>query len=540
MNEIATVDYEKEINQLRSYYKTNYCVANIFYTAKEKAREVGKVQSLSGAQICLGFFSLIDDNVRKYYKENDGQTSSYYFAMSETELNQILCLCKEHNSSVPQTVGSVAGSYIGGSLFGFLGYIGGALLGAIAGNKVNDNNVTKFLNIAERIVDYYFDVLLNKNEDYFKRVGVWLELKEKYHIPEEEMLKIINEFKNLNINPLEFSTLEPLEKVYIQLHPVEDAKSNYDPKKSPYNRPALEELEALIGLTTVKTQVKRLRAVLLKDKGNIQNINLNMCFYGNPGTGKTKVARIIANILFEEGLLKTNKLIETDRSGLVGSYVGETALKTHEIVKKAINGVLFIDEAYMLYESKGGFDDQYGKEAIAALLVDMEKYRGRICIILAGYRQEMEEMIAKNPGFDSRINRRIEFPDYSVNELIEILKIDVKKYSRKISNRALAECKTILGCYSQSPSFANGRTVRNLVEELRDIQAERSYYDPSDITIKLEDVKTYENEHNMSFESINENYYDGPIAYTQLEYDNDKYNYGEKTEDDDDDIWQYN
>ena len=260
---------------------------------------------------------------------------------------------------------------------------------------------------------------------------------------------------------------------------------------------SLEELDKLIGLETVKNQLKRIRAILLKNKDTNEKLNLHMCFYGNPGTGKTVVARLMANIFYEAGVLPTNKLIETDRSGLCGQYVGQTAPLTHKKVKEAMGGVLFIDEAYTLCADSSGED--YGKEAIAALLKDMEDYKGKFCVILAGYKEEMEKMIALNPGFDSRINRKIDFPDYSIDEQLQIFNIMLAKKNYEITDDAKIKLLEVFELQSTSQHFANARTVRNILDGIVEIQAVRTMEDDnpendSERIIRIEDVEQYYNE----------------------------------------------
>ena len=260
---------------------------------------------------------------------------------------------------------------------------------------------------------------------------------------------------------------------------------------------SLEELDKLIGLERVKNQLKRIRAILLKNKDSNEKLNLNMCFFGNPGTGKTVVARLMANILYETGVLPTNKLIETDRSGLCGQYVGQTAPLTHKKVKEAMGGILFIDEAYTLCADSSGED--YGKEAIAALLKDMEDYKGKFCVILAGYKEEMQKMIALNPGLDSRINRKIDFPDYSIDEQLQIFNIMLAKKNYEITDDAKIKLLEVFELQSTSQHFANARTVRNILDGLVEIQAVRTMEDEnpendSERIIRIEDVEQYYNE----------------------------------------------
>ncbi len=259
---------------------------------------------------------------------------------------------------------------------------------------------------------------------------------------------------------------------------------------------AIEELDNLIGLENVKKQLKRIRAILLKNKDSNEKLNLHMCFYGNPGTGKTVVARLMANIFYETGVLPTNKLIETDRSGLCGQYIGQTAPLTHKKVKEAMGGVLFIDEAYTLCSDSS---NDFGNEAIAALLKDMEDYKGKFCVILAGYKTEMEKMIALNPGFDSRINRKIDFPDYSINEQMQIFDSMLSKRKYEITSDAKNRLAEVFEKLSKSKNFANARTIRNALDSLIEIQAVRTIEDSdpendNERILSIEDIEQYFNE----------------------------------------------
>jgi SpoVK/Ycf46/Vps4 family AAA+-type ATPase len=181
-----------------------------------------------------------------------------------------------------------------------------------------------------------------------------------------------------------------------------------------------KKLNKLIGLSSIKESIKTIKAYALANKDS-DDLNVHMCFYGNPGSGKTEVARIIAGILHENGILPTKKVVEVDRGGLVGQYVGETPQKTMYKIQEAMGGVLFVDEAYALVpKTGGGFD--YGHEAVATLIKAMEDYRGKFCVILAGYRNEMQQMLSSNPGFKSRIQFELDFPNYSREELGQITK----------------------------------------------------------------------------------------------------------------------
>lgn len=249
-----------------------------------------------------------------------------------------------------------------------------------------------------------------------------------------------------------------------------------------------EELEQLIGLANVKRMVRKIRAYAKRNKGS-PDFNLHMCFCGNPGTGKTEVARIISRILYDAGVLDEAKLVETDSRGLLGKRVGETAPKTEEKINEAMNGVLFIDEAYGLLGS--GSAANYGAEAISVLLKEMEDRRGQFCVILAGYRKEMEELLSANPGFASRIPFMLDFPDYTREELGEIAVACLKKKGYEIDNDALARLLEVTEYFRQRPNFSNARTVRNILDQVILNQNLRAEDNADDSRIILDDVNDY-------------------------------------------------
>lgn len=224
-----------------------------------------------------------------------------------------------------------------------------------------------------------------------------------------------------------------------------------------------KQLSTLIGLDEIKERIQKIKAFALANKDS-DDLNMHMCFYGNPGTGKTEVARIIAGILYENKLLPTDKVIETDRSGLVAGYVGQTAMKTMDKVMDAMGGVLFIDEAYSLVQSDSNGD--YGHEAVATLIKAMEDYRGKFSVILAGYRNSMQEMIATNPGFQSRIQFELDFPNYSRDELRQIAEQMLKKRKYTISQQAMEKLLDVTDVKRKDPNFANAREIRNILDQV--------------------------------------------------------------------------
>lgn len=239
---------------------------------------------------------------------------------------------------------------------------------------------------------------------------------------------------------------------------------------------AREELETLIGLHTVKEQVKKIVAVAAaqkarRDKG-IQNlpIAMHMAFKGNPGTGKTEVARLMARILREEGVLSVGDLIECGRQDLVGQFVGHTAPKVHNLFRRARGSVLFIDEAYTLVDKGNG---GYGQEAIDTIVKDMEDYRDEVVVIFAGYPKPIEKLFATNPGFESRVKYHIDFPDYSTNELIQVLDFMAATYQLELEPDVYPKVETIIDAARGTDGFGNARFVRKLLESALEHQALR-------------------------------------------------------------------
>ena len=223
------------------------------------------------------------------------------------------------------------------------------------------------------------------------------------------------------------------------------------------------KLNTLIGLSSVKESVKKIKAYIKANKNN-NNLNVHMCFLGNPGTGKTEVARIMAEILYENHVLPTKKVVEVDRSGLVGQYVGETAIKTNRVIHNAMGGVLFIDEAYSLAKKDTGFD--YGHEAIDALVKAMEDYRGKFCVIFAGYKNPLLEMIGTNEGLESRIQFHIDFENYSRDELSLIIDLMLRNLKYTIEDDAKDKILDITDVKRKSRNFANAREVRNILDQV--------------------------------------------------------------------------
>ena len=230
-----------------------------------------------------------------------------------------------------------------------------------------------------------------------------------------------------------------------------------------------EELNELVGLQKVKKVLNELVDLMelrnkTKDDLKIKNVNLHMIFLGNPGTGKTTVARIVAEILYNLKYIKQDKLVEVSSKDLVGEYVGQTAPKTMAVVEKAMGGVLFIDEAYTL-ASTGVSGNSYNEEAVATLIQAMENYRDNLVVIFAGYTKEMQAFLNTNSGIVSRIGYTLEFDDYSTDELIQIFNGMMKKSGFTVSKEAIEKLREVIEEYRDTENFGNARFVRNVYEK---------------------------------------------------------------------------
>jgi len=243
-------------------------------------------------------------------------------------------------------------------------------------------------------------------------------------------------------------------------------------------REVLRELEhELVGLAPVKGRIQEIAALLVVDRARAQlglpaaNPSLHMCFTGNPGTGKTTVARRMASMLYRLGYLRRDHLVAVSRDDLVGQWVGHTAPKTKEVLKKAMGGVLFVDEAYTLYRPDNERD--YGQEAIEILLQEMEEHRDDLVVILAGYRTRMESFFQANPGLSSRVAHHVHFPDYRHEELLAIADRMLEDQRCELSPGAREAMQEYVRRRMGQPRFANARSIRNALERARLRQASR-------------------------------------------------------------------
>ena len=332
-----------------------------------------------------------------------------------------------------------------------------------------DKSVTLIVGTSQEITTFFLgrEQLRNKYFD-FKLIGInpniqdiYETILDKVEIEDDKKVVLLDYITNTyksDINYVEYKN--DLIK-YISFNkeiPKLEEKKSIDE--------IFKDLNELVGLDKVKKVLHDLVDVInLKEKANnlkIQDMNLHMVFLGNPGTGKTTIARMISNILYNLGYIKENKLVEVSVKDLVGQYVGQTAPKTMSVIEKSLNGVLFIDEAYTL-SVKG--DNTYNAEAIATLIQAMENYRDRLVVIFAGYTKEMQDFLNSNSGIVSRIGYTLEFDDYTTDELVKIFINFASKSGFEVSDDALEYLKQVIDENRNTKNFGNARFVRNIYEK---------------------------------------------------------------------------
>lgn len=248
--------------------------------------------------------------------------------------------------------------------------------------------------------------------------------------------------------------------------------------------------EELVGLAPVKARIREIAALLLIDKLRRSlgiaagNPGLHMSFTGSPGTGKTTVGLKMSDILYQLGYVKKGHLLTVTRDDLVGQYIGHTAPKTKEVLKKAMGGVLFIDEAYYLYKPDNERD--YGSEAIEILLQVMENQRDELVVILAGYKEPMDQFYQSNPGLSSRIANHIDFPDFTTEELLKISKMILEEQQYQLTPDAEIALTNYITKRKEQPLFANARSIKNALDRARMRQANRIFDSRGQVLTKKE------------------------------------------------------
>ncbi|MDO4533064.1 MAG: AAA family ATPase [Coriobacteriia bacterium] len=306
--------------------------------------------------------------------------------------------------------------------------------------------------------------------DTFKAFGQEMLARYAREVPQDEVQRFTDYLERMERMLNEYAVWRPVsQKSYIVKEPAPDQQT--EEERAEELEELLAELDSLIGLGAVKRQVNTMVNLIkvqqMREEMGLKpaDIAKHMVFLGNPGTGKTTIARMLANIYRCLGVLRTGQLVEVDRSGLVRGYIGQTATQTAEVIAKAMGGVLFIDEAYSLTVDKGQGD--FGQEAVDTLLKAMEDNRDDLVVIVAGYTELMEEFLDSNPGLRSRFGTRIMFEDYTADELVGILLMNLKKQEYRLSAEAEVKAREMIAARVENKpeNFANARDVRNFMEK---------------------------------------------------------------------------
>lgn len=334
-------------------------------------------------------------------------------------------------------------------------------------DELFSNNIT----LKDKIFD--FELFTNDADSNEVYQSILSTISKDYIVTGEfeiKLLDYINEtYNKSNLSSYEYISALVEKILFNNTKEVIDIESIPKFEKSKSNEEIFKELNELVGLDNIKSMLKDLVSFMefrkkAGDSLKLKDTNLHMVFLGNPGTGKTTVARMVAGILYNLGYINQNKLIEVSAKDLIGQYVGQTAPKTMEVIEKALGGVLFIDEAYSL-AAKPGNSTTFNEECIATLIQAMENYRDDLVVIFAGYSKEMDAFLKSNSGIVSRIGYTMEFKDYTIDELLEILKSMFKKSGFIVEDSAIEKARKIVEEYSKTEGFGNARFVRNLYEK---------------------------------------------------------------------------
>ena len=334
-----------------------------------------------------------------------------------------------------------------------------------------DNLFMSNTTLKDKIFDYELFTTPADSQEIYQ--SILSKLQKDYILTGDFEIKLLDyingTYKKTTLSSPEYinSTIERI--LFNRKKDVIDAETIPEFEKNKSIDEIFEELNELVGLDNVKQMLKDLVDLIefKKKSGSylkLKDTNLHMVFLGNPGTGKTTVARMIAGILYNLDYIEQNKLIEVSAKDLIGQYVGQTAPKTMEVIQKALGGVLFIDEAYSL-ASKPGTATTFNEECIATLIQAMENYRDNLVVIFAGYTKEMDAFLKSNSGIISRIGYTMEFKDYTTDELIEIFKSMFKKAGFVVDNKAIEKTKSIIEEFKHTEGFGNARFIRNLYEK---------------------------------------------------------------------------
>ena len=422
--------------------ESNYINFNIFLEG-ENEDTINKLTNLLSNKI----------KQNHYTDKISSKIFSLYELNNKADINKIyqengLILLKDLNSFLMQDENNKKMFF-----FNFINNLKNHKITILCGNK---NDLDLFTSFDHRLNNYFnFRIIevMPSIQDIYNEISEKVSIDDSLKVTLLDYITKTN--KEINNYPVYRDNLVNYLSFHKKVPEIREAKTMDE---------VFMELDSLVGLTDIKKVLRDLvNLISLKDKSdlNIASVNLHMLFLGNPGTGKTTVARLLADILYNLGYIKENKLIEVSSKDLVAEYVGQTAIKTHSVIERALGGILFIDEAYSLSSKNNSYND----EAIATLIKDMEDNRDNLVVIFAGYTKEMNDFIESNSGIASRIGYTLNFKDYTSEELLDIFKLMVKKAGFKITDNALNKALEVINMNKNVENFGNARFVRNMYEK---------------------------------------------------------------------------
>ena len=434
------IDYIKKYNEGK---ETNYINFNILFECKTKECRNKIIEIIKNATKNSDYIK--NDNVYNlslFELNNKINTIELYDKNGIISINDLASLTMQNDNNIK-------------IFFYNMGLtLGKKNITLLCGSK---EEIANFKTYSPDTIDKYFNFRLV--EIIPSSQDIYNEIIEKVEISDEQKINLLDYVTATQKDIKDYTEYRDKLIDYVSFH-----KDIPKIKEEKSIEEIFKELDELVGLTDVKNVLHDLvNLIELKKKSNlkINDVNLHMLFLGNPGTGKTTVARMLSGILYNLGYIKENKLMEVTSKDLVAEYVGQTSIKTNNVIERALGGILFIDEAYSLSSKLS----TYNEEAIATLIKGMEDNRDNLVVIFAGYTKEMQDFINSNSGIASRIGYTLDFKDYTEGELVKILEGMVAKSGFEITTEAIEKVKNIIRENKDKPNFGNARFIRNLFEK---------------------------------------------------------------------------
>ena len=506
MSLIGQEDVKKEFKRIRAYIQKNDAskiYKNLVFSGEAGVGKTTVAKLLTDVLYkykAISYKTYFEKSAKELYNSVTGGTAENLDALLKTGRGGVILIDDVHY------LDSMNSSDVSEGLFALAKIMeeNPETVFILCDNKYNINHILENnSNLFQRLIRFHVNFVDFTREELGQILNI--KLKEKGYTIEQDamdkLLEIIFLSKAYGNNINATAAIAILEEVIviqnvrteliddktitkddIDVYVIENDIAFID-QKTGFQSDARKKLDELVGLEQIKDTVDDLIAYFSINRG--KKVDFHMCFSGNPGTGKTEVARIIGKLLRQEGVLPTSKFLEVTRKDLVGQYIGQTAILTRNIIDRAMGGVLYIDEAYSLaYGSDiGGGGKDFGTECVAELLKAMEDRRGEFCVILSGYTKEMQRLFELNPGFKSRVKFDIEFPDYSDEELEQILRLFLKRENANMSDANIKFLVKIVAVQRNYPNFANVRTLREALSKVQIKHARRMRTNPNDLDI---------------------------------------------------------